>query len=1373
MLGRYASGRIVTRQGRLQCGEEVISVDSALLDTGASSGNYVGKSLADRLLGATRQPCNHPVKLGDGITVMHLTETITAAVRLYDDEGRLTEPIETEFYVMPDLGDSIIIGLPDILGNFYDTFISFLENARQRQPAVRVERLYQLYNKCKDELCSPEPSRKKLKAYGNEARAIGSWYSKHKSRIKNDRKHTQTEQTDTDGITYSILHSTKFGTAYAGDSIETLAEIVQQLKDFPIGEILEAWSNPFEECPEERDTPDPYSIDEALLNFMEMPVDESRKEYHEMLETHVSEEMKAAVPRVMDILTSPAALECFAPSSWQGLKVNPINFDLIPGMPNSVQVKPRPIRPDLYAHAKKEFDRMAKYFYETDREKCTSPIASPLVIAPKATSPFIRFCGDYRQVNDFISIPKHPIPVVQHELAKASQFKVFLDLDMANSFHQIPLSEQASQLLSVQTPWGLVRPKFLPEGVGPASGMLQSIVKQIFDFEDFPDWTIVIFDNFLVLANDYEDAANKLERVIARCADFGVVLKMKKSFIGVETVTFFGYEVSHGKWKLSDARKQDINALPFPKSKKEMQSFLGAALFFHHHIPDYSEWSAKLYETTHDKFNWDPSTWKFDYESYFVRFKECIMKASELYFPRYDLPWIVRCDASEYAVGAVLFQVLTLEDGTVQHQPIAFSSKRFSEPAQKWDAYKREAFAIYHSVHSFGWYLRGKEFVVETDHRNLQWIETSLSPIVCRWRALLQSFQFKIRHIPGRENKVADWISRPAMLPKISSTEPISALLNRIRCSITDIGKVLPISASSTDIGDDDRIRSPLIPNPPLPERTVESILREVHGGRSLHWGASRTWALAKQRYPTANISIDAVQTFVRECPLCQKTRNTGIQGLAPRTLSLKPEHYRKTIGMDHVAITPTDRHGNKGALLLVEHFSHYPHIYPVKDYTAETVAIILFKHYNTIGVFDQLASDPGSAFTSEVVDQLNRWFGVRHKVSLVGRHESNGCEGTIKQFIRHLKTLVLDERHYNNWSDDTILPLIQSELAHNPTEETGGFTPYELKYGTLDASYFRLPSTLKLAPGERAHKLIQMLDENLRHIRELSRKFQLELAEERRTKDKNISQYMRGDLVLFDPREKPSDHLETKLTPNWLGPFQVISQNKNDVHVKHIVLHNERVLHVSRLKPFFGSFDEAVEIARHDQHQYFIVSFNYFSGNPHVRTSMVFNVTFQDGTITMPYSVDLAETQQFESYVSAHPILYPLRFTAKVASRNIRDINSLVITEYQPGSKAFLDLRFYDGQKSTWFDSLSLPKSVPHIPNSGNLTYVTPITFTRWVNSKHSAIEAVVHFWGADSLIRLQPYDLQACVYPQYLPTSQILVDLNSRKQFEHLLHS
>ena len=196
-------------------------------------------------------------------------------------------------------------------------------------------------------------------------------------------------------------------------------------------------------------------------------------------------------------------------------------------------------------------------------------------------------------------------------------------------------------------------------------------------------------------------------------------------------------------------------------------------------------------------------------------------------------------------------------------------------------------------------------------------------------------------------------------------------------------------------------------------QRSLDSILQEVHGGRSCHYGAAATWLQAKKLYPNAKISIEAVRDYVKHCPMCQKTRNTGVTGLASRTLSLKPSTYRRTVGVDHVTVTPTDKHGNNCnncAIMVVEHFSHFPFVYAAKDYTAETVATVLFKHYCRHGTFDQLASDPGSAFMSDVLKQPNAWQNIYHKVSLVGRHESNDTEGSNKQFLRHLRTLVMYE---------------------------------------------------------------------------------------------------------------------------------------------------------------------------------------------------------------------------------------------------------------------------------------------------------------------------------------------------------------------------
>lgn len=90
--------------------------------------------------------------------------------------------------------------------------------------------------------------------------------------------------------------------------------------------------------------------------------------------------------------------------------------------------------------------------------------------------------------------------------------------------------------------------------------------------------------------------------------------------------------------------------------------------------------------------------------------------------------------SSEVAVGAVLCQVRTGEDGSERFEPIGFASKKFSDTARKWGPYKKEAYAVYFGVHHYAYYLRGKAFILETDHRNRLWIEKSEVPMVVRWR---------------------------------------------------------------------------------------------------------------------------------------------------------------------------------------------------------------------------------------------------------------------------------------------------------------------------------------------------------------------------------------------------------------------------------------------------------------------------------------------------------------------------------------------------------------------------------------------------------------------------------------------------------------
>jgi hypothetical protein len=113
---------------------------------------------------------------------------------------------------------------------------------------------------------------------------------------------------------------------------------------------------------------------------------------------------------------------------------------------------------------------------------------------------------------------------------------------------------------------------------------------------------------------------------------------------------------------------------------------------------------------------------------------EALKTATTLYYPDYELDWILRADASELGVGIVLFQVHLSSEGHVVHQPILFASKKFSDQAKKWSTYAQESYAMYLAFKTCEYYLRGKPFTYEGDHTNLQWMERSTEAKVIRQR---------------------------------------------------------------------------------------------------------------------------------------------------------------------------------------------------------------------------------------------------------------------------------------------------------------------------------------------------------------------------------------------------------------------------------------------------------------------------------------------------------------------------------------------------------------------------------------------------------------------------------------------------------------
>ena len=468
------------------------------------------------------------------------------------------------------------------------------------------------------------------------------------------------------------------------------------------------------------------------------------------------------------------------------------------------------------------------------------------------------------------------------------------------------------------------------------------------------------------------------------------------------------------------------------------------------------------------------------------------------------------------------------------------------------------------------------------------------------------------------------------------------------------------------------------------------------------------------KRFPGHRIPYKWIVEKVAECGVCQKSRARFENHVEEIYSHLKPAHHRARVGFDGLSVTPPDKDGNTHLIVFVDHYAKYVWAYVAKDYSAIEVAIGLFIYYCTFGVFDEVWTDSGSNILSDVVKQLNEWLQVRHVVALVDRHETNGVEGSNKQIVRHLQTLVHDLRIVDRWSDPIILCLVLFVINDQVNSETG-VRPLDAKFGSAAGPYLRLPADE--LPENITNAWVVALDADLKHIRKISSEYQQQLVIERtrNTPVETQNVFQPGDLVFWErDRTKPRP---TKLTAPNHGPWEVILQERNIVTCRHFVNENVEPLHVSRLRLFAGTPEEAFDLALRDAEQYVVTEIKAWKGDPNHRTSMQFWVEFDDGdAMWVSYKPDLVRNSVYQEYVGRLPQLFPLRFNVTDVKRMSQTMRSQPITSVAVGDVVYVDLRYIKGFDV--FDKLGLPDAY-FVP------YVCECKYVRWVGSDKKKIEA------------------------------------------------
>ncbi|CAM4642153.1 unnamed protein product [Lepidochelys kempii] len=421
------------------------------------------------------------------------------------------------------------------------------------------------------------------------------------------------------------------------------------------------------------------------------------------------------------------------------------------GNAHPIRVHPYRVSPQAKTAIEREIQEMLQMGVIRLSE---SAWASPVVLVPKPDGE-IHFCVDYRKLNAVTRPDNYPMPRTDELLEKLGRAQFISTLDLTKGYWQVPLDESAKERSAFITHLGLYEFNVLPFGLRNAPTTFQRLVDGL--LAGLGEYAVAYLDDVAIFSDSWADHLEHLQKGLERIREAGLTVKAKKCQIGLNRVTYLGHQGGQGTISPLQAKVDAIQKWPVPKSKKQVQSFLGLAGYYRRFVPHYSQIAAPLTDLTKKK---QPNAvqWTGKCQKAFNKLKATLMSDPVLRAPDFDKPFLVTTDASERGVGAVLMQ----KGPDQEFHPVVFLSKKLSERESNWSVTEKECYAIVYALEKLRPYVWGRRFHLQTDHAALKWLHTvkETNKKLLRWSLALQDFDFDIQHISGASNKVADALSR-------------------------------------------------------------------------------------------------------------------------------------------------------------------------------------------------------------------------------------------------------------------------------------------------------------------------------------------------------------------------------------------------------------------------------------------------------------------------------------------------------------------------------------------------------------------------------------------------------------------------------------
>ena len=831
---------------------------------------------------------------------------------------------------------------------------------------------------------------------------------------------------------------------------------------------------------------------------------------------------------------------------------------------------------------------------------------TPIFCVKKPHSDDLRLVQDLRMVNDSVEDFFHPILDVQACIAKLGGMKAryFAALDLTSGFYQLELDPESRPLTAFTVPgrgrfsW-TVSTMGLKTSPGAFSRLMEHVMQPV-------QKSVTYIDDVILAGETQEELLQTIEQALQQLKKFNLKLNLRKCTFGAEEVEYLGYRISRNGIAPGSEKTEALRNFPPPSNQQEVRRFIGMANYFRGHIPQFAQTARYLTKLTCKDSSWTAGPLPEEAKEAFDRLRQQLASAPVTALPRPNEPYTLETDASTEGLGACLTQV---QDGV--KRVIGYASKGLERHERNYTAFLLEHRAAVFGIEHFRHLLTGARFELVMDHKPLLPLSTTHKKTLSRLQQLMSEFSFHLRYRPGKENTVADALSRAPVEALADSHQQLEELqrgdeLCRAVLTALETG-LMPTGRSADELriikrcceaavisggcvyirrkerGSEERLL--LL----TPKRCQRDLLKAAHAHRFAgHGGEAKTLDRLRLRYCWPGMVKDVAE-FVKNCRTCQESKSPPnmTHTRAPLQLLPPPDIPNARVHLDLFSVPRRSNNGNKNVLVITDAFSKWTELVPCPDKEARTIAEGFFNRwicrYSTPRV---IVTDRGREFNNQLMQELAQRMDFTHRKTSAYHPQTNTSAESFNRTLIKILTATMPDPD-GDW--EALLPIVMltyNTRVHASTKASPFFLTFlrdpNLPHFDLDEEPAGTGNSWAARTFEKMQDVFSTARQNIEGEQERGRSWY-----DAAGKQKTLRSFRVGEKVyVYFPPATFQNVKNKKFVRTWRlhEVTRIISPTTYMVKAEGRRQHS--MVHVNRMKPCYAAPQEEAEDGHEEENE-------------------------------------------------------------------------------------------------------------------------------------------------------------------------------------------